>query len=183
MAEKFIISDTHFYHAKTITHFEPGRPFASLEEMNETMIDRWNSVVKPKDKVYHLGDVFFGDISNFLLLSMRLNGRKRLIPGNHDHQLEGLAHVFEEIHPTWRNLKELGLVLTHIPVHQRTFTEQRGWAKEDVLNVHGHIHFEPPPEGQYVCVCVEHTEYTPVHVDEIRALHKAQQDRFYPKKK
>lgn len=62
MAERFFISDTHFSHAR-ILEFESddGRPvrsgFSSVEEMDEAMIERWNSVVGPKDKVYHLGDV------------------------------------------------------------------------------------------------------------------------------
>jgi calcineurin-like phosphoesterase family protein len=55
--EIFVISDTHFGQAKAIEYF--GRPFASREEMDETMIERWNAVVRPQDIVYHLGDVFF----------------------------------------------------------------------------------------------------------------------------
>ena len=55
-------SDTHFDHNNTIVLFKrhngtPLRGFSSLQEMNETMVERHNSLVKPQDHVYHLGDV------------------------------------------------------------------------------------------------------------------------------
>ena len=75
----WVISDTHFNHSNILTFSDkvgnPVRAFSSVEEMNEIMIDRWNSVVKPGDKVYHLGDVLFGDKEAFSRLWPRLNGR------------------------------------------------------------------------------------------------------------
>ena len=60
MSDTSFIGDHHFFH-KNILEYEPiARPFASVEEMNEAMVERWNSVVKPYDKVYHLGDFCFG---------------------------------------------------------------------------------------------------------------------------
>ena len=60
----WVISDTHFDHANILNFTDavgkPTRNFADVEAMNEHMIERWNSVVKPGDKVYHLGDVLFG---------------------------------------------------------------------------------------------------------------------------
>jgi len=60
----WVISDTHFDHANILNFTDkvgkPTRNFADVDEMNETMIANWNSVVKPGDKVYHLGDVLFG---------------------------------------------------------------------------------------------------------------------------
>ena len=61
-----------------------GRPFKNAEHMNELLADNWNSVVKPGDIVYHLGDVFMGDKEKFKAFWPRLNGKKRLIVGNHD---------------------------------------------------------------------------------------------------
>ena len=68
MKDIWLISDTHFGH-ENILSFRHGGPdgplirgnlFSSVEEMDECMIDQWNKYVKPGDKVYHLGDVFFG---------------------------------------------------------------------------------------------------------------------------
>jgi calcineurin-like phosphoesterase family protein len=78
----FFTADHHFGHARIIELCD--RPFSSIEEMNETLIDKWNAVVKPGDTVWHLGDVAMGPITQSLSLISRLNGHKYLVPGNHD---------------------------------------------------------------------------------------------------
>ena len=78
----FFTSDTHLGHKNIIPL--ANRPFSSVEEMNETIISRWNYMVRPTDTVYHLGDVALGTIAESLPLVKRLNGRKMLIIGNHD---------------------------------------------------------------------------------------------------
>ena len=86
----FLISDTHFGH-KNILSFKRNdgtslRPaFNSIEEHDEFLIDNWNKVVSPTDKIYHLGDVGFYNVSKLLEVMSRLNGRKVLIKGNHDN--------------------------------------------------------------------------------------------------
>ena len=166
----WVISDTHFNHSNILTSSDkvgkPVRAFSSVEEMNETMIDRWNSVVKPGDKVYHLGDVFFGDKEAFSKLWPRLNGSKRLVVGNHDDvkYLSGGA-FFKKVF-MWRAFRDFGLLMTHVPVHESTLGEVRFDGRQ-VINVHGHIHQNPSPEGPYRCVCVEQTNYTPVHIEEL----------------
>jgi hypothetical protein len=67
-------SDHHFGHKNIIAH--NSRPFASVEEMDEALIARWNSVVGPDDVVYHLGDFSFGPQAYYL---PRLNGEKHLV--------------------------------------------------------------------------------------------------------
>ena len=57
----FFIADTHFRHRNIIKH--DGRPYSSVDEMNEALITNWNAKVKPNDSVYHLGDVGVGDAS------------------------------------------------------------------------------------------------------------------------
>ena len=37
-------SDTHFYHNKIVEYCQ--RPFASVEEMNEELIARWNDIFR-----------------------------------------------------------------------------------------------------------------------------------------
>ena len=55
---QFFTADTHFFHERLlgISEFAP-RPFLTVEDMNETIIDNWNRRVGPEDVVYHLGDI------------------------------------------------------------------------------------------------------------------------------
>lgn len=179
---RYFISDTHFGHEKCWSTFKrddgsPLRDFTSTEEMDETMIARWNSVVKPEDSVYHLGDFVIN--RRFMSVGHRLNGRKRLVRGNHDlfKTQEYLDIGFEEIYGVWVDSKA-GIICSHIPIHPESI--KSGW-----INVHGHLHYGrvrlgqysdkyfpkmPPIDKRYVNVGVEMTNYTPVTLDQIREM-------------
>jgi calcineurin-like phosphoesterase family protein len=175
MGDIWVISDTHFNHANILNFTDYSgnkvRPFASVEEMNETMIERWNEVVKPGDKIYHLGDVFFGSKDWIENNWSRLNGKKRLIVGNHDDipYIVG-QRMFEKV-DMWRMFTEFNILLTHVPVHNSTLYEKR-FKKSDAMlpmkNVHGHIHSNASPVGPYHCVCVEQIDYRPINIEELR---------------
>lgn len=160
----WVISDTHFNHENIIKYC--SRPFSSAEEMNECLVDHWNSVVRDEDLVYHLGDVYMGggfsrDYTRSLL--SRLKGRKRLILGNHDTGKDDvLRGAFQKI-DVWRK-KPMGLpcILTHIPVHVDTLDENKA-----PINVHGHIHTRVLPDKRYINVSVEQINYTPVNLEEL----------------
>lgn len=81
---KFFTSDLHFGH-KNILKFAKPRPFSTIKEHDQAIIDNWNSVVKQEDDVYIIGDISLNlsteDIENRL---KALNGNKYLILGNHD---------------------------------------------------------------------------------------------------
>ncbi|MBP0439895.1 hypothetical protein [Tianweitania sediminis] len=79
---KFYVADTHFGHEMILGHCE--RPFSSVREMDETMIDLWNATVAPHDIVYHLGDFALSTREHATSVFKRLNGRKYLLFGNHD---------------------------------------------------------------------------------------------------
>lgn len=152
----FLISDTHFGHANIIKY--ANRPFDSVEEMNEAMVENWNNVVKQGDKVYHLGDVTMN--SKSLDILSRLNGRKVLIKGNHDTQkLKFYTPHFYDI----RGSHELdSFILTHIPVA----LEQS--ARYPQGNIHGHLHEKNMDNHWYINVSVEQINYTPTAFDDIR---------------
>lgn len=91
---KYYTADTHFGHSLMLDPRACGRPFASTHEMDDYLIDRWNSVVRPDDLVFHLGDFAFGlgDEQRVRSVFRQLNGRKRLILGNHDIGKKGRLH-------------------------------------------------------------------------------------------
>jgi calcineurin-like phosphoesterase family protein len=171
MADIWVISDTHFNHKNILNfHDDEGqrvRPFNSVEEMNEVLIERWNARVKPGDKIYHLGDVYFGPKSWIEENWHKLNGKKRLIVGNHDDipYIVG-QRMFEKV-DMWRMFSEFNLLLTHVPVHNSTLYERR-FKDKPMTNVHGHIHSNKSPAGPYHCVCAEQTDYYPVNLEELR---------------
>ena len=91
----FFTSDHHFGHKGIIKHAK--RPFASVEEMNETLILRWNEKVKKNDIVYHLGDIGLMASSKLAEILERLNGKIHLIKGNHDDLNRNCKERFEWI--------------------------------------------------------------------------------------
>lgn len=84
---KFYVSDHHFGHHNIITHC--SRPFVSVEEMDEVMIAAWNSVVKPGDHVYVVGDFSLHSPERTAEIFGRLKGQKFLVVGNHDVDRKG----------------------------------------------------------------------------------------------
>lgn len=178
MADTWIISDTHFRHAKILEFTDHAgkltRPeFDNVDQMDECMFDNWNSVVKPEDTVWHLGDVLFGENKVEWLDAnwSKLNGKKNLVVGNHDN-IKMLMPYFKQIVLCHQDDKR-DLLFTHIPLHVTQTRRPRPGTRTDpddmpsFLNVHGHIHTNPSPEGPYRCVCVEQINYTPIHIDEL----------------
>lgn len=165
----WLISDTHFNH-ENILKFEDengekfrGKLFNNLNEMNELMIENWNKNIKQGDKVYHLGDVFMKNISLYIPIHQRLNSHNniRLILGNHDDPIPMVQNkLFKKIY-MWRIFREFGITLTHVPIHESSFRHRTK------LNVFGHIHQNKAPNGPYKCVCVEHTNYSPIHIEDV----------------
>lgn len=87
--QKYYIADTHFGHEAIIGLC--SRPFNSVREMDDFLVEAWNSVVRPTDIIYHLGDFSFGGAAHAKAIFRRLNGRKILILGNHDIDRDGRA--------------------------------------------------------------------------------------------
>lgn len=156
----FVTSDTHFGHRKMVA--EGIRPFATIEEHDEELVRRWNAVVDPRDIVYHLGDVVIN--RRALSTCQHLNGRKKLVKGNHDNfRLNEYMQYFEDV---------LGVVqysrciLSHVPVHPNQLHRFAG-------NVHGHMHLgfvkheNGEPDLRYRCVSLEMTDYRPILLDTV----------------
>ena len=157
----FVTSDTHFGHAGVCKFLRDDgtklRPWDTPEEMDEEMVKRWNETVKPNDKVYHLGDVVINRKALHTL--HRLNGNKVLIKGNHDIFRLG------DYLPYFRDIRAYhvmnNILFSHIPVHPDSKGRFRA-------NVHGHLHYNTVKDDPwYYCVCVEHTDFKPVPLEEI----------------
>jgi calcineurin-like phosphoesterase family protein len=164
----FLISDTHFGHSNILKFKKedgsPLRVFSSIEEMDEYLIYKWNSVVSPCDKVYHLGDVGFKNFTALSEIINRLNGTKVLIKGNHDNfKMSQYAQLFKDVRAT-HTLD--GFILSHIPLHTQSVSRWKG-------NIHGHLHSYILDDPRYLNVSVEVLDdYTPVDFERVRQIFK-----------
>lgn len=169
MPSVFMISDTHFGHKKILEFESEKRPFETIEEHDETLVQNWNSVVTKRDIVYHLGDVIFSGSSEYSRLLSRLLGIKKLILGNHDSKrVKQLAPYFHSMHGP---IKFEGCILTHIPIHPDQFYRFK-------YNIHGHLHSNlvkkfwlgilAKPDKRYINVSVEQINLTPINWEELK---------------
>lgn len=145
---KYYTADTHFYHKGALLF--GNRPYETVAEMNEGLISNWNSIVKPTDHVYILGDFIMrkdGRLANELL--QRLKGKKTLIVGNHDKFIKSPTFnpsLLEEITPYLRiSDKDKIVILSHYPI--LVWDQQHRGS----IHLHGHIHAVPyeTPKNAY----------------------------------
>ena len=170
--KRFFTADQHFGHENILKYEaekrvnEHGRPFNSVDQMNDYLVDCWNSDVGKEDEVYCLGDF------SFKLHTMReilpfLNGTKILIVGNHDPFFKrmvtgkidearelALEAGFSEIHMQLDlDLPGVGLVrlahfpyapddLSGLPDFELRNLEHRPKVGKEKLLLHGHVHSE-----------------------------------------
>jgi calcineurin-like phosphoesterase family protein len=156
------------------------REFDTVDQMNEFLIDRWNSVVKPGDIVYTLGDTFFGSKDEFKIAWPKFNGSKRLIVGNHDDiQFLSSGGFFKKT-LFWRMFTDHGLVFHHVPLHPSSLFRGKN-IDTPMFQVHGHTHTMGSPKmGPYTSVCVEMRNYTPVNIEDLALDAKNYREKQWP---
>ena len=112
----YYISDLHYGHNNVIKF--DNRPFENVEEMEEKLVNNWNSVVTNKDHVYHLGDFCWGKVDEWIRILKRLNGNIHIIKGNHDIDLSPKLKKYIVEYTEYKELKEQGynLILCHYPM-------------------------------------------------------------------
>ena len=163
MTTAFFISDPHFGHDNICKFLKADgtklRPFETAEEMDETIVKNWNSVVNSNDRVYVLGDIAMKKVH--ISTIARCNGRKVLIPGNHDiYEAKEYIKYFEDIRGVYVLPARDG-ILSHIPLHPESISRFK-------VNIHGHVHANDYPSPNHFSVCVENINYTPISRDELK---------------
>lgn len=176
----FYTGDNHWHHFNVIKY--SNRPFNSLEEMNEVMIERWNKKVGNNDTVYNLGDMFLTTkIEEIEAILTRLKGRIRLLTGNHDKWVSKITHIkgAEKIilEPRLVETKmfvgrdKYDITMCHYPMLQ--------WNKSHygAIHLHGHSHGtldEYNKGGNTIRfdVGVDSNNYEPISLEEIVRLER-----------
>lgn len=172
-------SDTHYFHANVIKY--SNRPFSTTAEngdlvlhpleMNENLIARHNAVVKPQDRVYHLGDFGFASEENLDKVLSRLNGQKYFIYGNHDEKIRKSKQL--QSHFVWcrdyhelrveHNGERIKIVLCHFPMISWNKMHRGSWM------LHGHCHgnLRYPFKGRIWDVGVDPNGLAPVGLEDL----------------
>lgn len=186
----YFTSDPHYYHGNVIQYCK--RPYESVVEMNEALVRNWNSVVRPDDTVYCLGD-FSLAIRPVELFSHRLMGSKFLVPGNHDWchpankksrggKMQKQIDIYERngwtILPISTTL-ELGphtVNVSHMPYGGDNSDERyQNYRMEDDGKwlLCGHVHEKWRQKGRMINCGVDVWNYTPIDSQAIIALIEA----------
>lgn len=133
----FFTSDLHLNHSKIIKYV--NRPFENVEEMNETIIERWNSKIKNNDLAYHLGDLgFFKKYDDYEKIVKRLNGKIVNIKGNHDnYKIIKPIPLKVELMPTYLEIKIDGIDVTMCHYALRTWQKKHYGSS---IHICGHTH-------------------------------------------
>ncbi|MFC7096066.1 metallophosphoesterase family protein [Halobaculum marinum] len=166
----YVISDTHFDDPKMVNELD--RPFDGVDEMNEALIDNWNSVVDEADTVYHVGDLLGGEPperreSHALYRLDQLNGTVNLIAGNHAPiPKSSFADSAIDIKESRRlDFQGYSFYFTHKAEHAPDYFD--GWI------ISGHEHENPAkypfidPETRRVNVACERIEYRPLLLSDL----------------
>jgi calcineurin-like phosphoesterase family protein len=150
----FFTSDSHFGDHRTLNIWK--RPFASVAEMDATLVEAWNAAVGPADEVWHLGD-FARKASDAPALLGRLHGVKHLVRGNNDPDAVAEAAGWASVQD-YRELELEGrrLVLCHYPF--RSWNGQHKGA----IDLHGHSHGRLKPMPRQIDVGVDVWGWQPV---------------------
>lgn len=168
----FFTADPHYWHQHVIAYCQ--RPFASLDEMHNTLIYQCNSLVRPSDTLYMLGDVSFGSATQTETVLARLHGYKILVRGNHDTQHTdakwkklGFCEVLTN------HLIRIGdtpMWLSHFPYagqqhDHRSFDAQL--PDDGSVLLHGHVHRAWTHHGRMINVGVDVWDFSPVSEETI----------------
>ena len=154
----YAIADLHFNHKNIIEYCD--RPFSTVEQMNDYMIEQWNNTVSISDTIYLLGDVGFGNANELSQLINQLNGNKILIMGNHDRRIS-------KSHNKWLEMGFDCVRKNPIQIKNYILSHEPQEILHDSINVNIHAHIHNTTlnskfnKDNHICVSVEVVDYKP----------------------
>lgn len=155
--EVYLWSDQHFRHSRVIEY--AGRPFANVEQMNQTMINNHNNTVNDGSVVVFGGDITFGNEAINKEVMEQMKGRHLFIYGNHDFNHGGRYNTkfMKEAAACALFQYEINgnmydIVISHYPILCDL--------PDNVINIYGHTH-QHVMLGLRFSMCVEQTNYKP----------------------
>ena len=194
MRNIFFTSDTHYNHKNIVRGttewkqennpypVDRTRDFNTLEEHNTELVKSINSIVKPDDILYHLGDWSFGGHENIKKFREQLHCKEiHLIFGNHDQHIEKAGSPYRELFTSTQHYLELNLRIDSMKSGQYGKTKiclshfaHRIWNKahHGAIHLYGHSHGTIEDFGRSMDVGVDTNNLYPYHLDEILEIMK-----------
>lgn len=169
----YFTADEHYGHKRVIEY--SGRPFSSVQEMDECIMDNFNSVVTGKDTTVHIGDFSLAGKKREIIEKkyiQRLNGNHIFVNGSHDHWLRSS-------HPKsiWeRKIENQQICCCHYAMRTWPKSHYGAWL------LFGHSHGRMPDYGYSTDVGVDARDYKPVSFEELRAEMDAKEECEIPYK-
>lgn len=166
----FFTSDEHFGHKNIIRYC--NRPFQTVEEMDETIISNFNSVVSKGDITIHAGDfTLIGQKLNvYKKYADRLNGNHVFLKGSHDYWIprKGSIQIWEKNFTI--NQQQYYFVVCHYAM--------KTWARShfNSIQLYGHSHGALPPVGKQHDIGVDNNNFFPLSENQIVEIMKSRPD-------
>jgi calcineurin-like phosphoesterase family protein len=163
----FFTADEHYGHTNIINYC--NRPFKSVEEMDNEIINRHNQVVSGRDVVVHAGDFILSKKNSASFYIEKLNGSHIFLKGSHDHWLNG-SNKYHEI---WeKKIDGIFVVVCHYAM--------RVWAKSHYNSwmLYGHSHGKLESIGKQHDVGVDNNDFFPLSFEKIKDIMSKKQDNF-----
>lgn len=174
MGKIFTTSDLHLGHINILKYEPLSRPFASIEEMDDAIVERWNSKVGPHDTVYVLGDLCMGVRDKVKERVSRLNGHIILVRGNHDDK--NRIAIYEEMGIEVKDIAYLSykgkfFIMCHFPIANEEFMKMISEKNLEICLLHGHTHqhnsFTVENNSNIYHVGMDSHNLTPISIEEI----------------
>ena len=151
----YFTADEHYGHEAILKYCD--RPFGSIQEMDEEIIERHNKIVKSGDITVHIGDFSFHKREVTCKIVRRLNGSHIFTRGDHDRWAD------QKVKHMWTgNVGEHYVVACHWPM--------RTWPRSfhGSIMLHGHEHGRLDDWPRSMDVGVDANNFYPFSFAEIK---------------
>jgi calcineurin-like phosphoesterase family protein len=177
----YFTSDFHLHHQHALL-MDARRQFASVEEMDQCIMDGILSTLKRGDVLYFCGDLVWktnqANYRAFFDTIKRHGISFYWCLGNHDKlfSASGCIRAVRQIIDV--RVHDQDITLCHYPMTVWNKSHYGAW------NLHGHIHVGDAtshlyqPRGKQLNVNLEYHNFLPIEFDEVAAIMATREDNF-----
>lgn len=166
--KQWFSADIHNLHENIMRYC--GRPFINVKEQEEKIFDNHNSLVKPNDIVYFLGDVAMTREGVISALK-KMNGQIYFILGNHDMKFIPIIKQYCKLVTPLMDIKISGqkITLCHFAMRVWNCSHFGAW------QLYGHSHGNLSPIGKQYDVGVDNNNFKPISFEEVTEIMKTKE--------